>query len=1459
MSGTVLDKSTNVKDRSVLSIATLGSYKVRISQLETVNEILWKNAVAFNAREYQQRWNDYSTLEAILNSYLSIAEGITIPRSDANQKEISSPEDEYFESLKELRTMADRLKSTEGSERSEVDVSELGISWALTGYIQVCIFCSLGYIDPVHKVGLKLKYVREDIIDCKKTLYVAELHSKLNGDYVGSENTHPIVRETLNCLENLVAQEAELKTSNAVRPKSCEFVALVREIADFRKSLGSHATLRKHLERLVNVVKNIEENRSPAAAKLELQRVNKEVGMWEDSVKRFSDNLESRFISGYPDIVLPLLSAVAQMKHGINILAENTKRIANVAEIGFTENAIESFMTNLVRFPSIGEGQEDLLALVDLLPCEKARIIISRNIETTSNFVVKQEVFRMMKCSLSEFYNHVIVTGNLSSSLWSRFNSLLRQVVLTWQQQRKEREEKEAEKESLYKNKAIAKGGSLTEDEEITLELRQLFPKHHETDFADVEGGSKASLERNSYQTNGENGADEEDAYSGLITEEDIENIYRLHAAVVQSFTSCQWLRSQPNKRKVDYVIPLLQRYKTFGLLLSSVRSSLGNSLTKKLYTSLNFLVTVTLAFSQGGDSDFENGAFCDTGNSECYDFYKDSNVEEVRQCLPVLERIVDRVKSLLNEWPEHPSLKSIDGIAQRIYSFPVTSSVSRFLTGIELLLVKMQEWEENAHSGVSLSEYSLLLTQQIISWRRLELSCWKDCLNVAQRRLKSRASKWWFYIFALVEGYLGESLDIAEKGVESKKGEEVTRENFVESLHLFMNTSTLGEYSARLDLLFTFHCHVCNLETSESRDELLSILWNTHKYYAQFADVVNAKISSLKSPIEKKLKDFVKIARWNDISYWAVKETVEKTHRTLHKFIREFETKLKDTVTLCLVTKVSDYKAETNPGVWDAPANDAHVINPKDYTAKSIIEVEENPHESLPQGALLSKAETLLTRAKKLCTETILMSSYPAMRMGIEQFMQEALDHSSHLKNLDIDRTLPKPKQKSQAKSILQQKRMALATYFKALTLVGVSYRTGVLTWANNQEKVLDLSIPPLNLHAAFELTKLTKTDKEMLKMWEGCDKYYYKSLVKLDAVNGALTTNKTDLGLQNMERCRGFSTHIMLLAHEQKRTFTESFNYFLALRLQLQNLSGIEKDHLNIPKQSEIARCADDLKQLLTILTTSLEQVKLYLKTCPNEREFGSEKILNEVFRLDSSSIPIVDGTKASVSWEKANSVITQCLQDVFNLKKKFDTIFPNAEINFSSNRGQRERISIKTWTHYSFLKESCEAVEKLRVYVKDFKEQFSTVREQNGHPILETISWLEEKIIYNVDQFKQLENLTHQKLFSNDPENRETIDNCAADVERLINTVLIAIQKQYKKNLTSNEETPDVEDVEGAQEEYEESTLEEKQLTEKLIRPLSTDIKELSLEDVFQQINDISKLIYNTDATAAIVCNR
>lgn len=45
-----------------------------------------------------------------------------------------------------------------------------------------------------------------------------------------------------------------------------------------------------------------------------------------------------------------------------------------------------------------------------------------------------------------------------------------------------------------------------------------------------------------------------------------------------------------------------------------------------------------------------------------------------------------------------------------------------------------------------------------------------------------------------------------------------------------------------------------------------------------------------MKKPIEEKFKDFLKLAKWDYSNYYRLKESVEKSHKTIVKILKEYE-----------------------------------------------------------------------------------------------------------------------------------------------------------------------------------------------------------------------------------------------------------------------------------------------------------------------------------------------------------------------------------------------------------------------------------------------------------------------------------------------------------------------------------------------------------------------------------------
>ncbi|KAL5007122.1 hypothetical protein ScPMuIL_015928 [Solemya velum] len=78
-----------------------------------------------------------------------------------------------------------------------------------------------------------------------------------------------------------------------------------------------------------------------------------------------------------------------------------------------------------------------------------------------------------------------------------------------------------------------------------------------------------------------------------------------------------------------------------------------------------------------------------------------------------------------------------------------------KFLTGLELLLHKAQDWESNAAKSVSISVQLGRIAELVIEWRKLELRCWNNSLDVEKRPYQQKARQWCFYLYQLISSYI--------------------------------------------------------------------------------------------------------------------------------------------------------------------------------------------------------------------------------------------------------------------------------------------------------------------------------------------------------------------------------------------------------------------------------------------------------------------------------------------------------------------------------------------------------------------------------------------------------------------------------------------------------------------------------------------------------------------------------
>lgn len=127
--------------------------------------------------------------------------------------------------------------------------------------------------------------------------------------------------------------------------------------------------------------------------------------------------------------------------------------------------------------------------------------------------------------------------------------------------------------------------------------------------------------------------------------------------------------------------------------------------------------------------------------------------------------------------------------------------------------------------------------------------------------------------------------------------------------LRQFVESSTFGDFHIRVELLKSFELflHICSIDNINKKNNLIYSLHSLGIYFNQFSKQIVITKRNIRVPIEKKLKEFVKIESYNkDLSYFSMRNNIAKVHRNLNKFLKEYEKELNVKITTILKTEVA-------------------------------------------------------------------------------------------------------------------------------------------------------------------------------------------------------------------------------------------------------------------------------------------------------------------------------------------------------------------------------------------------------------------------------------------------------------------------------------------------------------------------------------------------------------------------
>ncbi|XP_054617732.1 midasin isoform X2 [Dunckerocampus dactyliophorus] len=1431
-----------------ISNMTLREWKDKLQQLQDLSAVLWDN-MAFPALA-DLRCTDLRLQGAVLRRQLLsmtdlLPPGLQKAYAECCQSLLEQPNplmaaQEIQGILRDL--LASKMLPEEMVDacvaclqeyaRSKVEGNNYlacsGVFWVNMGLLQIKMWTPQTIFDPAVKRAYKLSYAQQELAVLQKEWKTRSLSSELmtgaelDESIITDNIHHPRIRYLWLRMQQVKEQIAELSRKQACRPQEQQYGKLFQDLQHYLCSIGQASAVQDLLSRLQSAL--------PGSYSVSAVRgLLKEEAVWQNSQQCFCQRLQEDYPL-YPDVVDPIKAGILQLRYGMKLVASQAAASLRCVP------GLPKLVSCLLSFPSLSSSLQSHLDQADFL-CSNESLDILRSLGKLlpqgTNHVLPQPSTLLLNALLF-VQCHTLNTGQFSPMAWNTFTHICQALVNEWDEMEKNQREREQQEACLYRSSSQLHGTGLTEDQQEERDFRRQFPQF-DKDFADM---CEPSLEGTTDASEEEQAREDDSQFLSPIA---MTTVMQIHQRMCLGYAKSLWYQNTaPAAQISDYIKTLVSSYQVAAPVMTHFYHLIDADVNQLLSGSELLLSTLLQNTVKGAT---ESDVLVLTSEGP-YDFYQQPNLSEARLCLAILEQMNIAVKHRLDDWPEHPALVQLTVVIERIMGFSLSSPLAAFLNGLEILLSKAQDWENNASRAVSLQKELEAVTQLIIQWRKLELNCWSSSLDNAVKRHTEKSTKHWFSIYQLLAKYLD---DQRMHGHAGKDMGGLSLSSLSSTLQAFLEGSNLGEFHTRLTMLLTFHCHLLLLPTQPGRDPLCHLLWNLHKYYSQFSDCIHTKILQLRQPIEKELKDFVKISKWNDVSFWSLKQSVEKTHRTLFKFVKKFEEALNSPCLPALVegeSSASPDNVDRNPE--ETPVHLLHKALKPALPGKTL-DLQVQMEEGVEPGSLQGRLPLLTRKMKKVCVQLLKKHSAPELTEDLECFTGQVIRTLQELQGLTLDVSAEKDKQKLQVKHILQQKQRALSDLFKTLAEIGLSYRKGLI-WSRTADPVDTLCIPPLEMRAAFSSVRAqdpteTRLMSELLSAWDGCQRYFYCSWARRNALQTALQHAGRELGLGNIERCRGFSSHLFQLLLRQRQRLAMLTQQWVHLRTLISTVQDIR---VQLQSQSEDTDCPLLPQEHLHAWVTKgqalaaqcsllVQQVSWLLQCCPEDPQLPEGENRSSL-RFAS---PLADHRqplgcrmrRGDATWRQLNQCTATTLKQILNLKTELHNTAEQ-----SSGGG--------LLTRQHFLS-CCSAFDHLATVMCQLRdiEQFFTpdahVRNNMLQPaIIQSLQLVRGELMTNVTEFTTWKT---QLLSVGRPPSDEPSafsDEFAVELEANISSVLCAVQTLVKRR-ESGEQGVDNRGPEWTEEEVGEECVKDllkpRHLTHHLEEDLASDVEGLSVGDV------------------------
>ena len=308
---------------------------------------------------------------------------------------------------------------------------------------------------------------------------------------------------------------------------------------------------------------------------------------------------------------------------------------------------------------------------------------------------------------------------------------------------------------------------------------------------------------------------------------------------------------------------------------------------------------------------------------SPTYNFYHDALPHEARLVHDPLSKLIIRIDFIMQDF-ESPILQDAIFLANyMLTSFSAkTTPLMKLLTGLELLLNKLDEWEVYASKSInSCTNEMTLIKQLIIRYRKIQILSWRNLLQWRKTQMVQEDFRENFVRIAhTLERQVFDRLYYSSANKKLGWREKSVELQVMEVCDLFMRDSSLGQFQSRLAFLQLLLAHFkakakqnasrikptlinllehvkLNKMMTDRLTRVINVLDFVCGYYSQFREKLSSTLARLDAAAREKVKTLIDVSKWTVQKFAQVKNNIDKRHRQLNKACKQEEEALMQNV----------------------------------------------------------------------------------------------------------------------------------------------------------------------------------------------------------------------------------------------------------------------------------------------------------------------------------------------------------------------------------------------------------------------------------------------------------------------------------------------------------------------------------------------------------------------------------